>query len=240
MVHFNKLTVLACLQAAALQFVQSKKQPIFSKTSKSQKPDDKERTADEPTIIQVADLAKCSDSFWEHPPPGGDAQVLPLRIPLDRVFDVQWNPPGHPELCAYWLQTPFGDDWGDYDTPWDREGTADLTGHYTFIKYHHDGSLGLVREKEDGTLCSVFLEVDFLSVSDDVLMMNGDPGPKGNAYGGYAGGGFGTLVKGPGIPAGNEGGCWDTTTIEESDGLTGEVWLMQNFGFADQSQLALE
>ena len=205
-----------------------------SRLAKSEK---EERRA--PTVIKIDDLTKCSDTFWEHPPPAGDAQVLPLEIAVDRVFDVQWNPPGHPQLCASWLQTPFGDDWGDYDEAWGRDGPADLPGHYTFIKYHQNGKLGLVREQEDGTLCGVFLEVSFVSVSDDVLMMNGDPGPEG-AYGGYAGGGFGTLVKGSNIPAGNEDGCWDTTTLEES-GMTGEEWLMKNFEVTDTTQLlALE
>jgi len=215
------LTVFAFLQS--LPSVHSSR---LAKSAKDQEDKEERRV---PVVIQVADLAKCSDTFYEHPAPDGDAQVLPLQIDVDRVFDVQWNPPGHPQLCASWLQTPFGDRWSDSDEP------ADLPGHYTFIKYHRNGKLGLVREKEDGTICSVFREVRFVSVSDDVLMMNGDPGPEDEAYG-VKGGGYGTLVKGSNISSGNEDGCWDTTTPEES-GLTGEQWLMRNFEVADTPQL---
>ena len=182
-------------------------------------------------IIQIGDIPKCSEIFWEHPPPAGDAEILPLRVPVDRVFDVQWNPPGHPELYASYLQTPFGDDWGNYTEPWARDGPADLEGYYTFVRYHQDGKLGLLRKKEDGTLCSVFHEVAFISISDEVLMMNGDPGPEG-AYGGYSGGGFGTLVKGTAIPAGNEDGNWETSTLDEYE-MSGLEWLLTNFGKDD-------
>jgi len=36
----------------------------------------------------------------------GSFQILPLDIPLDRVFDVQWNPPGYPELGKIPLFSP--------------------------------------------------------------------------------------------------------------------------------------
>jgi len=190
-------------------------------------------------IINIADVPKCSDTFWEHPPPAGDAEVLPLNIAIDRAFDVQWNPPGYPTLEASWLQTPFGDDWGDYDEAWGRDGPVDHLGsHYNFVRHHKDGKLGMVREKDDGSLCSVFHEVAFISVSDDVLMMNGDPGPEG-AYGGYAGGGFGTLIKGVSIPSGSEDGSWNTTTLEEY-GESGLQWLLKNFATDEITTIATE
>ena len=158
------------LTVTVFAFLQSLPSVHSSRLSKSSKDQEDKEDRRVPAVIQVADLTKCSDTFWEHPAPEGDAQVLPLKIDVDRVFDVQWNPPGHPQLCASWLQTPFGDDWGDYDTTYAREEPADLPGHYTFIKYHQNGKLGLVREKEDGTICSVFREVRFISVSDDVLI----------------------------------------------------------------------
>ena len=158
------------LTVTVFAFLQSLPSVHSSRLSKSSKDQEDKEDRRVPAVIQVADLTKCSDTFWEHPAPEGDAQVLPLKIDVDRVFDVQWNPPGHPQLCASWLQTPFGDDWGDYDTAYAREEPADLPGHYTFIKYHQNGKLGLVREKEDGTICSVFREVRFISVSDDVLI----------------------------------------------------------------------
>lgn len=36
-------------------------------------------------------------------------QILPLDIPLDCAFDVQWNPPGQPELRTSYLEQPFYD-----------------------------------------------------------------------------------------------------------------------------------
>jgi len=64
-----------------------------------------------PAVVQVAaDLARCSSFPWEHPgvPPGDEAQVLPLKIAVDRVFDVVWYPPGHPQLCAREFSPPLG------------------------------------------------------------------------------------------------------------------------------------
>ena len=96
----------------------------------------------------------------------------------------------------------------------------------------------MVREKDDGSLCSVFHEVAFISVSDDILMMNGDPGP-GGAYGGYAGGGFGTLIKGMNLAAGSEDGSWNTTTLDEY-GERGLQWLLKNFATDEITTIATE
>ena len=68
-----------------------------------------------------------------------------------------------PQLCAREFSPPYGD----------RDPSGNHSGNYTFIKYCQNGKLGLVREKEDGTMCTVFLEVRFISVSEEVLMVNG-------------------------------------------------------------------
>ena len=39
----------------------------------------KQRKKANAKIINIADVPKCSDKFWEHPPPAGDAEVLPLN-----------------------------------------------------------------------------------------------------------------------------------------------------------------
>ena len=122
------------------------------------------------------------------------------------------------------MQTPFGDDWGDYG--------EELESHYNFVRYHKDGKLGMVREKDDGSLCFVFHEVAFISVSDDVLMMNGDPGPS------LYGGGFGTLIKGMNIPAGSQDGSFKTTTLEEYE-ESGLQWLLKNFATDEVATIEL-
>ena len=137
-------------------------------------------------------------------------QILPLDIPLDRAFDVQWNPPGQPKLDTWFLQQPY------YDM-------GDREGHYTFAKLNEDGDgdLSFVRQKPDGTVCSVFEKVDFVAISDTVLMMRGNPDPS------WIGSGYGTLIKGKGIPAGDEDGVYDTAPVDSVE--IAEQWLTQNF-----------
>jgi len=140
----------------------------------------------------------------------GSFQILPLDIPLDRVFDVQWNPPGYPTLDTSFLLPPFNDQWTTRD------------GHYTFAQKDQDGVMSLVRKKTDGTVCSVFEKIDFRAISDEVLMMEGDTP---DFWG--VGTGFGTLIKGKSIPAGDEGGTWNTTEVDTEE--IAEKWLMKNF-----------
>lgn len=135
-------------------------------------------------------------------------QILPLDIPLDRAFDVQWNPPGQPKLDTSVLQPPFYD-WGERD------------GHYTFAKLNQDGEMSFVRQKSDGTVCSVFEKVDFVAISDKVLMMRGNPDPS------WIGSGYGTLIKGKGIPAGDEDGVYDTGPVDSVE--IAKEWLTKNF-----------
>merc|ERR1711933_334586 len=49
------------------------------------------------------------------------ANLLPIRIPIERCYDTQWNPPGHPLLNAYFLSAPYNDR---------QSGQRD--GYYTF------------------------------------------------------------------------------------------------------------
>lgn len=79
----------------------------------------------------------------------------------------------------------------------------------------------LVRDKPDGIVCSVFEKVDFVAISDTVLMMVGNPDPS------WIGSGFGTLIKGMGIPAGDEDGVYDTAPVDSVE--IAEQWLMKNF-----------
>jgi len=139
-------------------------------------------------------------------------QILPLKISLDRAFDVQWNPPGYPILEATGLATPYGD-------------SGETDGHYTFAK-HPDGTMTFVRQKSDGSVCQVFSSVDFLVIGEDALLMNGDTDPY------IYGGGFGTLIKGMSIPAGDAPGNYTATPIADTDSSTtaeAEAWLVKNF-----------
>merc|ERR1712048_1453876 len=71
------------------------------------------------------------------------------------------------------------------------------------------------------SILPIFEDIDFLVVSEDLLLFNGDPSD------GVPGGGYGTLIKAPSIPAGNAGGTWETRVI--NDETTAEEWLMSNF-----------
>ena len=150
--------------------------------------------------------------------------ILPLDIPLDRVFDVQWNPPGYPELHASGLQPPVGDLAGQRN------------GHYTFTMNQESGVMGLVRQQTDGTVCQVFDSVHFRAISEEVLMMEGTHGSDSwsDREDLPVAAGFGTLIKGMNIPAGEGGGTWAATSIMESE-TTPEEWLSQNFQQQDGS-----
>eukprot|EP00565_Helicotheca_tamesis_P003827 CAMPEP_0185724702 /NCGR_PEP_ID=MMETSP1171-20130828/1107_1 /TAXON_ID=374046 /ORGANISM="Helicotheca tamensis, Strain CCMP826" /LENGTH=273 /DNA_ID=CAMNT_0028392619 /DNA_START=1 /DNA_END=825 /DNA_ORIENTATION=- len=140
-------------------------------------------------------------------------RFLPIEIPIDRCFDVQWNPPGYPLLNASYLQAPWGD-WGDR-----------RDGFYTFQTFTN-GTISFVRKAGDGEIVPVFQEVEFLAISDDVLLFNGDP------HGGDGfplGGGYGTLIKAPSIPAGDTDGSWTTKQLVNNSEMTAQEWLMKNF-----------
>lgn len=150
--------------------------------------------------------------------------ILPLDIPLDRVFDVQWNPPGYPELRASGLQPPVGD------------LAEQRNGHYTFIMNQESGVMGLARQQTDGTVCEVFDSVHFRAISEEVLMMEGTHGSESwlDREDLPVAAGFGTLIKGMNIPAGEGGGTWSTASIMKSE-TTPEKWLSQNFQQQDGS-----
>ena len=58
--------------------------------------------------------------------------MLPLRIPLDRSWDVQWNPPGHPILSVSQLGIPNGKLQEDYFSM----VPAAYWGYYTLSLIH--------------------------------------------------------------------------------------------------------
>lgn len=145
---------------------------------------------------------------------------LLVEIPIDRVFDIQWNPPGHPQLSSDLLDIPFGD-----------RGSDHRTGHYTFRQSTDgDDNLSLVRVENDGSYVQVFERVQFLLMSDDVLMFNGDPHEDD---GWPVGGGFGTIIKAPSIPSGDAPGIYDTEPLDENGMYTAKEWLLKNFGMED-------
>ena len=160
---------------------------------------------------------------------------LPIVIPIDRAFDVQWNPPGHPKLSADLLDIPWGDrgsdPWAYHDSDHDHR-----TGQYTFLRQSTDDdeeNLSFVRVMEDdGSYVQVFERVQFLLISDDVLMFNGDP-HEDDWF--PAGGGFGTIIKAPSIPSGDAPGVYDTEPLGENDMPEAKEWLLKNFGVEESS-----
>mmetsp|Transcript_9772 Transcript_9772/g.15040 ORF Transcript_9772/g.15040 Transcript_9772/m.15040 type:complete len:245 (-) Transcript_9772:56-790(-) len=160
-----------------------------------------------PTISYFALTSSPSNALPTIP----GTELLQIVIPINRAFDVQWNPPGYPLLRASYLEPPY------FDRNEDRDG------YYTFDI--QDGNIaGFVRKRSDGSVLQVFDEVEFISISDNVLMFNGNP----NGIYLPGGGGYGTIIKAPSIASGNAGGNWVTESLANSD-MTPEEWLMSKF-----------
>jgi len=131
--------------------------------------------------------------------------VLPIRIPVDRCYDTQWNFPGHPSLNVFSLQPPYND-----------SGSENRDGYYTFeVKENGEISSFIRITKEASHVVRVFQTVEFLVVSDDILFF------RGNGY-------YCTLIKGSNIEANDSPGIWATQAVEESD-IKPKEWLLMNF-----------
>mmetsp|Transcript_18841 Transcript_18841/g.34968 ORF Transcript_18841/g.34968 Transcript_18841/m.34968 type:complete len:255 (-) Transcript_18841:712-1476(-) len=138
-------------------------------------------------------------------------ELLPVRIPIDRCFDVQWSPPGHPVLDAWLLDVPYGD-----------RQSGDRNGYYAFAKDADGGMMIFVRKSTDGSIVRVFERVEVEVISDEVLLFNGEPALD------IPGGGYGTLIKAPSITAGNADGSWATQSYEDAE-MSMEEWLLKHF-----------
>jgi len=124
--------------------------------------------------------SKCEDAPTTSAHKGYD--MLPISIPLDRCFDVQWNPPGHPTLKTSRLIKPYKDD-------------ENRDGYYTFLV--KDGNMSFVRKSQDGSIRVIYEQVDFNLIGENVLMFEGDKW-------------YGTFIKGSGISSGPSAGDYAT------------------------------
>mmetsp|Transcript_6927 Transcript_6927/g.8623 ORF Transcript_6927/g.8623 Transcript_6927/m.8623 type:complete len:179 (-) Transcript_6927:178-714(-) len=129
-----------------------------------------------------------------------------IRIPIERCYDVQWNPPGYPVLNASYLDVPYKD-----------RTEATRNGYYTFVT--KGGMTYFVRKKLNGSIYKVFENVQFILIGNDVLMFESE---------GY----YGTLIKGINIPADDSYGSWST---EKATVLGAENWLAANFAVPSPS-----
>ena len=157
------------------------------------------------------------------------ATTLPIVIPLNRCYDTQWSPPGYPMLDTNYLGAPFNDRSfvdGEYNINGEYVIVEDKRdGYYTF-EIGPDGKItGFVRTNDDtGSIVEVFNEVEFIAISEEVLLFNGDPTT------GVLGGGYGTIIKGSNISAGPTNGSYETTSVEDSsNNISPEEWLLKNF-----------
>lgn len=123
-----------------------------------------------------------------------------IRIPIDRCYDVQWNPPGTPVLNTTYLNLPYND------------RTEERNGYYTFMADDNE-MVYFVRKRSDGSIYPIFEEVDFILISDDVLMFESE------LY-------YGTLIKGVNTTADDSDGSWST---ESTDTASTMEWLAANF-----------
>jgi hypothetical protein len=146
-----------------------------------------------------------------------EGEILPIRIPFDRVYDTQWNPPGHPTLSAS-------------GPPWDSQslitldklsvngiqvldniwGQTLLDGYYTFETDGYGNIKSFLWVTDEGAIVTIFEDIDPLLISEEVFFFNGNPGAN------VAGGGFGTLVQGFGVDPG-QAGDYAVEPVEESN-----------------------
>jgi len=139
-----------------------------------------------------------------------------LTVPLDRCFDVQWNPPGVPELSCSSLRRPYGD-----------RGESNEHAFYTFKGSEEKISLVRVTpcgENKNGPVeeTVVFESCEWVSFNGQVLHFDGN-------------GSFGTLVKGIGIPAGSEDGFW--SGCYKPDHSEVMQWLRLNFSETERVEV---
>jgi len=161
--------------------------------------------------------------------------MLPLRIPLDRSWDVQqWNPPGHPILSVSQLGIPIGI-LGDDLYSYIPEG-ATRTGYYTFVTTtaSEDSVDGgeisrFVWMTEEKCIITIFDRVEFLVLSNEVLLFRGKT--PGTSYD------FFNLLQGRKVETAGAGPAgvlayWTTQPVTETL-LTPKEWLFQNFRMDD-------
>ena len=169
--------------------------------------------------------------------------VLPLRIPLNRAWDVQWNPPGHPILSVSQLQLPMGELEGGFYSlvPQEDEGATRM-GYYTFAtttaaEDSVDGGeiSSFVRVTDEKCLVTIFDQVEFLVLSNEVLLFRGKfPGTRSDY--------FETLLQGRKVETAGAGPAgvldyWTTQPVTETL-LTPKEWLFQNFIMDDGDRSA--
>jgi len=150
-----------------------------------------------------------------------EGAILPIRIPFDRVYDTQWNPPGHPTLSARSLKTL--DKVSVYgitglDNIW---GQTLLDGYYTFETDGYGNIKSFLWVTDEGAIVTIFEDIDPLLISEEVFFFNGNPGAN------VAGGGFGTLVQGFGVDPG-QAGDYAVEPVEESN-IAPQQWLSDTF-----------
>jgi len=147
------------------------------------------------------------------------ATTLPIVIPLNRCYHTHWLPPGYPILNTYSLDDQSFVD-GEHVNVEDKRD-----GYYTFESGPDGKITGFVRTNDDtGSIVEVFNEVEFIAISKEVLLFNGDPTT------GVLGGGYGTIIKGSDVSAGPTGGTYQTKSVEDSSNdISPEEWLLKNF-----------
>lgn len=125
-----------------------------------------------------------------------------FQIPVDRVYDVQWMCSGFDLTCIGLRQPPL-------DT-YDRSDG----GHYRFFA-SNNGQMSFWRVLPSGQMHEVFERVRWVVVGDDALLIEGD-------------GMYGTLIKGVGLPAGNDNVSLDMQKY--ANGSDAFHWLRLQFG----------
>jgi len=125
-----------------------------------------------------------------------------MVFPKNRCYDVQWTPPGIPTLKTRHLSHPHG-------------SPSDATG-FSF-RFHSDNGVSFHSQSGNGAPeVRVFERCEFVAISPDVLLFNGD--------------GHATLIKGRGVPANSSGGeyhqCFRPNDVQQQ--LI--AWLLVNFG----------
>lgn len=142
------------------------------------------------------------------------ADETEVKVPIDRCFDVQWNPPGVPTLSCSGLSTPYKD---RLSNPPPQEGDS-----YMFKEVGPE-KVSFVRVRPSGEEILVFGHCVWVSFNGEVLHFEGD-------------GSYGTLIKGIGVAAGSEDGAWSGT--HKPDHVEVMKWLRLNFAQEEKVEVS--
>jgi len=162
-----------------------------------------------------------------------------VAVPGDRIYDVQWNPPGLPELRCRCLHLPY---MVERTVPSDRPRLNQYTFKLPTTEGSQEGSqvlcqcqpvmIDLDGHPEPLPKETLYNRVEWVAMNDSILFFLG---ATADTYGAPC---WGTLIKGPNIPADRANGVYkDCKKPSTTEAL---AWLCEKFGNGVSAPLVSE